>query len=81
MSIQYFLFNSLDYAKNFYIFLKLGYFEKGLGTLNFVKISFYFLIGLCPIWVVCVCVGQLWHFNMYLGKIQSCSCIAHMLIL
>ena len=22
------------------------------------------------------CVGSKWHFNMYLGKITSCSCIA-----
>ena len=34
-----------------------------------------FLIGLCPILFVCVCVGSKWHFNMYLGKISSCSCI------
>ena len=54
-----------------------------MGTLIFAKKKkkFNFLIGLCPIWFVCVCVGPLWHFNIYLGKIQSCSCIAHMLFL
>ena len=54
--------------------------KKGWELYFFCEIFFNFLIGLCPIWVVCVCVGQLWHFNMYLGKIQSCSCIAHMLV-
>ena len=34
-----------------------------------------FLIWLCPIVFVCECVGPMWHFNMYLGKISTCSCI------
>ena len=24
---------------------------------------------------VCFCIGPKWNFNMYLGKISSCSCI------
>ena len=34
-----------------------------------------FLIRLCPILFACDCVGPKWHFNMYLGKISSYSCI------
>ena len=59
------------------IFLKKGW--KSLFLCNFF-FFFNFLIGLCPICFVCVCVGPLWHFNIYLGKIYICSCIAYMLV-
>ena len=41
---------------------------------------FNFLIRLYPICFVCVSVGPLWHFNMYLGKVYTCSCIDYMLV-
>ena len=53
----------------------MGLFLKGLGKLNFLQIFLIFLIRLCPILFVCVCVGPKWHFNMYLGKFFTCSCI------
>ena len=56
-------------------FLELGLFLKGLGKLIFLQNFLFFLFGLCPILIVCVCVGPKWHFNIYLGKISSCSCI------
>ena len=65
----------------FWVLYKLGLFlKKGLKTLSFVKFFFNFLIGLCPICFVYVCVGPLWHFNLYLGKIHTCSCIVYMLV-
>ena len=64
----------------FFFFLNWIILKKG-WELYFLWIFFNFLFGLCPIWVVCVCGGPLWHFNMFSGKIQSCSCIAHMLFL
>ena len=39
-----------------------------------------FLIRLCPICFDCVCVGLLWHFNLYLGIFYTCSCIVYMLV-
>ena len=53
----------------------MGLFLKGLEKLNFLQIFLIFLIRLCPILFVCVCVGPKWHFNMYLGKFFTCSCI------
>ena len=49
---------------------------KGLGKTYFF-LQNLLIFGLCPILFVCVCVcvGPKWHFNMYLGKISSCSCI------
>ena len=39
----------------------------------------FFLTGLCPICFDCVCVGPLWHSNMYLGIFYKWSCIVYML--
>jgi len=82
MFIQYFLFIYLEYALDSRFCLSWVRFEQGLGNFKFWQKNFNFLIGLCPIWFVCVCVcvGPLWHFNMYLGKIHSCSCILYMLV-
>ena len=55
-------------------------FSKKGWNLWFCEFFFNFLIWLYPIWFVCVCVGPLWHFNMYLDNFHSCSCIAHMLV-
>ena len=56
------------------------YFWKGWETLSFVQKIFNFLIGLYPICFVCVCVGPLWHFNMYLDNIYTCSSITYILV-
>ena len=53
----------------------MGLFLKGLEKLIFLQNYLFFLFRLCPILIVCVCVGPKWHFNMYLGKISSCSYI------
>ena len=53
----------------------MGLFLKGLEKLIFLQNYLFFLFRLCPILIVCVCVGPTWHFNMYLGKISSCSYI------
>ena len=53
----------------------MGLFLKELEKLIFLQNYLFFLFRLCPILIVCVCVGPKWHFNMYLGKISSCSYI------
>ena len=53
----------------------MGLFLKGLEKLIFLQNYLFFLFRLCPILIVCVCVGPKWHFNMYLGKISSWSYI------
>ena len=40
---------------------------------NFSKI----LIGLSPIWFVCMCVGSLWHFKHVLRHFSMWTCIVH----
>ena len=70
----------LRLCRKFLGFSWIRYFRKRVGNLWFCKKNFNFLIWLYPIWFVCVCVGPLWHFNMYLGNFHSCSCIAHMLV-
>ena len=81
MFIQSSLFIYLDYALDFRFCLSWVHFWKRVGNFGFCKKKFNFLIGLYPIWFVCVYVGRLWHFNMYLGKMQTCSCITYMLVL
>ena len=81
MFIQSFLFIYLDYALDSKFCLSWVHFWKRVGNFELCKKNFNFLIGLYPIWFFCICVGPLWHFNMYLGKIHSCSCIAYMLVL
>ena len=53
----------------------MGLFFERVRKTEFLANFLIFLIGLCPIWFVCVYVGPKWHFNMYLGKFFTCSCI------
>ena len=48
-----------------------------MGKLNFLQNFSIFLIGLSPILFVVDYVGPMWHLNMYLRNISSCSCIVH----
>ena len=57
----------------------MGSFLKRVGNFNFMQNLLFFLTGLCPICFDCVCVGPLWHSNMYLGIFYKCSCIVYML--
>ena len=43
----------------------------------FKQNSFKILIGLSPIWSMCICVGPLWHSNLVLRHFSMCSWIAH----
>ena len=55
MFIQSLLFISLNYVENFRFYLNLGIFEKGLGTLDFVK-KFQFLDwAMSHLTSVCLC--------------------------
>ena len=74
-----FLLFHLDYAENFLGFINLVIFEKGVGIVGFCQNLFKFLIGLCPICLVCVCVGPMWQFWLVFRQNFSWSCIAHML--
>ena len=58
--------------------LELGIFEKRVGNYDFGQIFFKILIGLCPIWLYCICVSPLWQFELVFRHIFICSCIAHM---
>ena len=81
MFIQSLFFISLDYVENFRFYLNWSIFEKGLGTLDFV--NFFFLIswlGFVPFGLFVFVLANCGNFNMYLGKIHPCSCIAHMLV-
>ena len=51
------------------------FFERVGKSFFFLQNLLIFLIKLCPIVYVCVCVGPKWHFNMYLDKISRCSYI------
>ena len=52
--------------------------KKGLGTMILGKTNFKLLIGLCPIYLDCICVSSLWHFDHVFRNIFICLCIAHM---
>ena len=59
-------------------FWKLGIFENWVGFLFLV--NFFFkksLIGMCPIFCLCICVGPLWQFDHVLRHFSICSCIFH----
>ena len=42
-----------------------------------MQMFFKILIGLSPIWCVCICVGPMWQIKHVLRQISSCSCIFH----
>ena len=48
----------------------------GWGTWFCQKI-FKSLIGLSPIWSMCICVGFVWHSKHVLRHFHLCSCIVH----
>ena len=80
MFIQYFLLISLDYAKKIRFYLIWVNFEKGLGTLNFMKILSISWLGSVPFGLFVFVLANYGNFNMYLGKFHSCSSIAHILV-
>ena len=43
----------------------------------FCEFFFKSLIGLSPIWFVCVCVSPVWHSKHVLRHFHLCSCIVH----
>ena len=66
MFLTFFSSFPLRLCKNYLrVFLNWGFFENGLGFLIFNQIFFKILIGLCPISLMCICVGPLWHLIMY----------------
>ena len=67
--------------KIFRFYLNWGIFEKGLGTLVFVKFFSICWLGSVPFDLCVFVLANFSNFNMYLGKFHSCSCIAHMLVL
>ena len=67
----------LDYADFSLGFWKLGIFKNWVGVLSFCEDFSNFLIGLSPIWCLCICVGPLRHSKLVLRQISPCSCIAH----
>ena len=66
-----------DYAKFMLRVLKIGDFRK-LGWIS-CSSEFFLksLIGLCPIFCLCICVGPLWQFDHVLRHFSICSCIFH----
>ena len=68
----------LDYAEKSLGLSWIGDFRKRVGFIDFGQKIFKILIGLCPIWLVCICVGPLWQFELVFRHIFICSCIAHM---
>ena len=64
-----------DYAESVLRVLKIGDFQKLGWVSNFCEKFFNSLIGLSPIWCLCICVGPLWQFELVLRHISSCSCI------
>ena len=54
-----------------------GFFENGLRFFVFVNIFLKILIGLCPIFCLCICVGLLWQFELVFRHFSLCSCIVH----
>ena len=76
--LKHFLLFVLDYAKIKLGFSKLGIFSKmGWGSW-FCEKFFKILIGLSPIWSLCICVGPVWHSNHVLRLFHLCSCIVHL---
>ena len=67
----------LRLCRNYLRVFKLGIFEKGVGFMIFKQNFFKFLIGLSPIWFVCICVSPLWHFKSVLRHFSMCLCIVH----
>ena len=69
-----------DYVESVLRVLKIGDFRK-LGWVSiFCENFFNSLIGLSPIWCLCICVGPLWKFELVLRHFSSCSCIFYCFI-
>ena len=64
--------------KNSRFVLNLGFSKKRVGFIGFGQTFYKILIGLCPIWLVCICVGPLCQFDLVFRHIFICSCITHM---
>ena len=65
----------LRLSLRFYVFICWVHFWKGRENFIFMQNLLIFLIRFYPIVFDCVCVGPKRHYNMYLGKIFTCSCI------
>ena len=76
-SKTFFLLFIINYAENQLRFSKLGIFRKWVGVLNFCENISKILIGLSPIYRLCICIGPLWHFKVVLRHSSLCSCIFH----
>ena len=55
----------------------MGIFRKWVGVLIFCEHFSKILIGLSPIYRLCICIGPLWHFKVVLRHSSLCSCIFH----
>ena len=79
MFIQSFLFIYLDYALDSRFCLNWVHFWIRVENFELCQKKFQFIFSLFSISCFdCVCVGPLWRFNLYLGKIHTCSFIAFM---
>ena len=76
-SKTFFLLFFIYYAENQLGFSKLGIFRKWVEVLNFCENFSKILIGLSPIYRLCICVGPLWHFKVVLRHFSISSCILH----
>ena len=81
MFIQSFLLIFLDCAENSRFYLNWVIFEKGWETLNFVNFFSISWLSSVPFDLFVFVLANCGNSHMYLGKIHSCSCIAHMLVL
>ena len=58
-------------------FWKLGISENWVGFSNFCENVINLLIGLSPIWCLCIYAGPLWHFKVVLRHFSNYSCTLH----
>ena len=54
--------------------LCLGFWKLGWVSYFLWKL-FNFLIGLSPIWCLCIYAGPMWQLELVLSHVSSCSCI------